>query len=262
MAIDNSEIHPSLKHRLLTAPPVLPACLHAEALVGGFWSYVAGTAYRLLVQHNIGGLEVLNYRTTLPMSKGLSSSAAACVMVRGMQELVHGMISPRQSPTVVEGLVSGMVLEAADTTLTRSFSVGHCACHAMRSTAVRAMQSRNSQPIRLALHCSLAAGCSRLQPAVRPPPHHAGGDGAGLPGRGDHPQQVWWVERCCQVLPAHAGQHLAPCQRVPLLHVDVFTMFAISSPLCACYVCLMRSTLLCLQGAWTRAAHMALCPSS
>jgi hypothetical protein len=71
----------------------LPACLPAEAQVGGFWSYVAGTAYRLLVQHNIGGLEILNYRTTLPMSKGLSSSAAACVMVRRMQGLRHGMIS-------------------------------------------------------------------------------------------------------------------------------------------------------------------------
>ena len=52
---------------------------------GGFWSYIAGTVYRLIVAHEIspqgGGLEIDNHRTTLPMGKGLSSSAAVCVLV-------------------------------------------------------------------------------------------------------------------------------------------------------------------------------------
>lgn len=59
----------------------MPARARAEAQKGGFWSYIAGTAYRILVNHRIGGLVLDNYRTTLPMGKGLSSSAAICVLV-------------------------------------------------------------------------------------------------------------------------------------------------------------------------------------
>lgn len=42
---------------------------------------MCGTAYRIVVAHHVGGIVIDNYRSTLPMSKGLSSSAAACVMV-------------------------------------------------------------------------------------------------------------------------------------------------------------------------------------
>eukprot|EP00955_Chlamydomonas_euryale_P076524 362705-Chlamydomonas_euryale.AAC.6 len=52
-----------------------------EARRGGFWSYVAGTAYRIVLSHDVSGIHVDNYRTTLPMAKGLSSSAAVCVLV-------------------------------------------------------------------------------------------------------------------------------------------------------------------------------------
>ncbi|GFR46963.1 hypothetical protein Agub_g8615 [Astrephomene gubernaculifera] len=59
-----------------------PAALLAVARAGGFLSYVAGTCYRLLVSHEVpGGLQLDNHTTTLHMSKGLSSSAAICVMV-------------------------------------------------------------------------------------------------------------------------------------------------------------------------------------
>jgi hypothetical protein len=58
---------------------MLGGCVVAEARKGGFWSYAAGTAYRMLIAHHVGGLEINNHRTTLPMSKGLSSSAAICV---------------------------------------------------------------------------------------------------------------------------------------------------------------------------------------
>lgn len=49
---------------------------------GGFWAYVAGTAHKLCTEHVLdGGLRIDNYHTTLPFKKGLSSSAAVCVMV-------------------------------------------------------------------------------------------------------------------------------------------------------------------------------------
>ncbi len=47
---------------------------------GGHWSYVAGVAYKMLEENRIGGLVLNNFRTTLPLKKGLSSSAAICVL--------------------------------------------------------------------------------------------------------------------------------------------------------------------------------------
>ena len=46
---------------------------------GGFFSYCAGVAYYMLKDYNVGGLEIDN-RMNLPMGKGLSSSAAICVL--------------------------------------------------------------------------------------------------------------------------------------------------------------------------------------
>ena len=61
---------------------VTQTCTEAER--GGFFSYVAGTALHMLRtfgSSRLGGLKVQNWRSTLPMAKGLSSSAAVCVMV-------------------------------------------------------------------------------------------------------------------------------------------------------------------------------------
>lgn len=55
--------------------------LAIEAQSGSFWSYVAGTAYHFVTQFHVGGLEINNYKTTLPLKKGLSSSAAVCVLI-------------------------------------------------------------------------------------------------------------------------------------------------------------------------------------
>lgn len=65
--------------------------LAQEAQAGGFWSYAAGTAYRLLVDFGVGGLSIDNYRTTLPLKKGLSSSAALCVLVARAFNRVHAL---------------------------------------------------------------------------------------------------------------------------------------------------------------------------
>ncbi len=60
--------------------PMEPAALLAEAEKGGFFSYVAGVAYQMLTHHQVRGLEIDNYLTDLPIKKGLSSSAAICVL--------------------------------------------------------------------------------------------------------------------------------------------------------------------------------------
>jgi galactokinase len=58
-----------------------PEALLQVARDGGFWSYIAGTAYQVLQQYpQVGGLQIHNYRTDLPVQKGLSSSAAICVL--------------------------------------------------------------------------------------------------------------------------------------------------------------------------------------
>jgi galactokinase len=66
--------------------PLDKAMLAAEAQAGGFFSYVAGTALVVLERHGDAvaraghGVEILNHTTTLPVRKGLSSSAAVCVL--------------------------------------------------------------------------------------------------------------------------------------------------------------------------------------
>lgn len=52
-----------------------------EAQSGGIFSYVAGVAYQVLTHYRVHGLEIHNYRTDLPVKKGLSSSAAVSVLI-------------------------------------------------------------------------------------------------------------------------------------------------------------------------------------
>ena len=55
--------------------------LLAETEKGSFFSYAAGVAYQFLTYHKVGGVEIDNYLTDLPIQKGLASSAAICVLV-------------------------------------------------------------------------------------------------------------------------------------------------------------------------------------
>lgn len=61
--------------------PMDAEVLLQEAEEGGFFSYAAGVAYQVLTHYRVGGLEINNYETDLPVKKGLSSSAALCVLV-------------------------------------------------------------------------------------------------------------------------------------------------------------------------------------
>ena len=60
--------------------PMEPRALLDAAQRGGFWSYIAGVAHQILTHYHVRGLVIDNYKTDLPMRKGLSSSAAICVL--------------------------------------------------------------------------------------------------------------------------------------------------------------------------------------
>ena len=60
--------------------PMEPEALLAAAEEGGFFSYIAGVAYQIQTHYRVRGLEIDNHLTDLPVKKGLSSSAAACVL--------------------------------------------------------------------------------------------------------------------------------------------------------------------------------------
>ena len=75
-----------LSFKTLHSSQVLELAMTADRLLKmasteNFYSYVAGTAYQALVRYRVGGLAIDNYRMDLPLKKGLSSSAAICVLV-------------------------------------------------------------------------------------------------------------------------------------------------------------------------------------
>jgi UTP-glucose-1-phosphate uridylyltransferase/mevalonate kinase len=60
--------------------PLEPAALLEEAQQGGFFSYAAGVAYQVITHYRVRGLSIDNTHMDLPIKKGLSSSAAICVL--------------------------------------------------------------------------------------------------------------------------------------------------------------------------------------
>src|SRR5512142_1883924 len=73
-------VPPECQHEGPYEIPMEPKTLMEEAQKGGFWSYVAGVAYQALINYHVRGLVIDNYKMDLPMKKGLSSSAAICVL--------------------------------------------------------------------------------------------------------------------------------------------------------------------------------------
>ncbi len=55
--------------------------LKSIASKGGFFSYAAGVVAYIIEHYNVGGITLDCYEMTLPLKKGLSSSAAMCVLV-------------------------------------------------------------------------------------------------------------------------------------------------------------------------------------
>ncbi len=75
-----SSVTPNGVHHGPIEIPMQPKALLDEAQKGGFWSYIAGVAYQVLTNYHVRGLVINNYKTDLPVKKGLSSSAAICVL--------------------------------------------------------------------------------------------------------------------------------------------------------------------------------------
>ncbi|MBR2841812.1 MAG: hypothetical protein IKF06_00855, partial [Lachnospiraceae bacterium] len=75
--------------------------MKAEALQkvaeeGGFFCYIAGTAFAIKERYNVGGVRIVIDDVTLPMKKGLSSSAAICVLVtRAFNQIYHLHLNTR-----------------------------------------------------------------------------------------------------------------------------------------------------------------------
>lgn len=98
------EPHPTALELTATTPegtvfgphmiPMDPSALLKEARRAGFWSYIAGVAYQMQRKYPIQGLRIHNYRTDLPIQKGLSSSAAICVLTARAFGQIYGLNLP------------------------------------------------------------------------------------------------------------------------------------------------------------------------
>jgi galactokinase len=75
----------------LQAYPAGPAALRRVAAGAGFDAYAAGTAAVVLKRFPGLGLHLDVYRRNLPLGKGLSSSAAVCVLTVRAYSRVHGL---------------------------------------------------------------------------------------------------------------------------------------------------------------------------
>lgn len=69
-----------------------------QAASNSVWCYICGVTYQLKKAFpHIGGIVLDNYKTTLPVKKGLSSSAAVCVLTaRAFNELYNLNLTKRQ----------------------------------------------------------------------------------------------------------------------------------------------------------------------
>ncbi len=68
-----------------------------RAATGGFFRYAAGVAAELVQGHGVDGARIAITRADLPIQKGLSSSAAVCVLVaRAFSRLYDLGLDPRQ----------------------------------------------------------------------------------------------------------------------------------------------------------------------
>jgi galactokinase len=65
--------------------------LRRIAREGGFWSYAAGTAHEVLQEFGVGGISLECYGMDLPLQKGLSSSAAICVLTARAWNRLHSL---------------------------------------------------------------------------------------------------------------------------------------------------------------------------
>ena len=71
--------------------PGTMAALDAAAQAGGFFSYAAGVAAEVRARWDVAGLSLRITEARLPIGKGLSSSAAICVLVARAYDRCYGL---------------------------------------------------------------------------------------------------------------------------------------------------------------------------
>ncbi|MDR0897792.1 MAG: NTP transferase domain-containing protein [Oscillospiraceae bacterium] len=71
--------------------PLSVKALKKEAQSGGYFSYVTGVAAFMLEYYDVGGVSIDITQVTLPIKKGLSSSAAICVLVARAFNLLYDL---------------------------------------------------------------------------------------------------------------------------------------------------------------------------
>ena len=74
-------IHEDGAHAEWIEWPLSAKLLKSIAEEGGYYSYVAGVAAFMLEYYDVGGVSIDITKVTLPVKKGLSSSAAVCVLL-------------------------------------------------------------------------------------------------------------------------------------------------------------------------------------
>ncbi|MGL4883735.1 MAG: GHMP kinase, partial [Waterburya sp.] len=79
--VENKLVFKTVNHPQVLEVPMAEDLLLQIAKGENFYSYIAGVAYQALIRYQVGGLAIDNYLMDLPLKKGLSSSAAICVLV-------------------------------------------------------------------------------------------------------------------------------------------------------------------------------------
>lgn len=71
--------------------PMSVTGLRKVAAEGGYFSYMAGTASYMKEHYHVKGIKIVIDEMTLPMKRGLSSSAAVCVLVAKAFNVLYGL---------------------------------------------------------------------------------------------------------------------------------------------------------------------------
>ena len=90
-ALPTSSDDPPSRHRAMRAAWESGALLEAAEDLGEFFRYCAGVAYVIKERFDVGGLDLRIHRMDLPLKKGVSSSAAVCVLVASAFDRVYDL---------------------------------------------------------------------------------------------------------------------------------------------------------------------------
>ncbi len=90
-ALPTDDTAPPSRHRGMRAAWDSAALLEAAEDLGEFFRYCAGVAYVVKERFDVGGLDLRIHRMDLPLKKGVSSSAAVCVLVASAFDRVYDL---------------------------------------------------------------------------------------------------------------------------------------------------------------------------